>query len=168
MSTIQLQNTQDKSVTTITTDEKGLSICTSAALSNSTKKTRGCASCFSKRDSYEELNTSETFAFHVDYRKIVNCYINDKNDITISVLLSEHNNKLVNLSGYSNGLTNDALYTFVQDVRFKSKLKLARRLEVLVNPVGGTGKAVDYYNDTVAPILNASGCIVDMQGGFMH
>lgn len=136
MAAFQLHNKQNNSNITITPDDKGLSI-----------------------------SSPEASTFHVDYWKVVNCYIDDEKVIYLSVLLSEHNNELVDFYGIANDL-DQGNETLIQDIRSKSKLKSARRLKALVNPVGGTGKAVDYYVETVAPILKTSGCIVDMQGKF--
>ncbi|TIA72521.1 hypothetical protein E3P92_02180 [Wallemia ichthyophaga] len=133
MAVFQLHNKQNNSNITITPDDKGLSI-----------------------------SSPEASTFHVDYWKVVNCYIDDEKVIYLSVLLSEHNNELVDFYGIANDL-DQGNETLIQDIRSKSKLKSARRLKALVNPVGGTGKAVDYYVETVAPILKTSGCIVDMQ-----
>jgi sphingosine kinase len=35
---------------------------------------------------------------------------------------------------------------------------------VLVNPVGGKGKARSIVKETVVPILQAAGCLVDVRG----
>jgi sphingosine kinase len=43
-------------------------------------------------------------------------------------------------------------------------LKPCRRVLLLVNPVGGKGKAKAIARDTVLPILEAAGCLVEYKG----
>lgn len=43
-------------------------------------------------------------------------------------------------------------------------VKPRKRVLVLVNPVGGKGKARSIVKETVLPILEAAGCTVTMMG----
>lgn len=43
-------------------------------------------------------------------------------------------------------------------------VKPFRRVLLLVNPVGGKGKGRAIVKDQVLPLLEAAGCIVDVQG----
>lgn len=45
-------------------------------------------------------------------------------------------------------------------------MKPGRRVLVLVNPVGGKGKAKAVVKETVMPILEAAGCHVELIGEF--
>ena len=44
-------------------------------------------------------------------------------------------------------------------------IKPFRRVLLLVNPVGGKGKARSIVKDKVLPFLEAAGCQVDLKGG---
>jgi len=46
-------------------------------------------------------------------------------------------------------------------------LKPFRRVLLLVNPVGGKGKAKATVRDVVVPILEAAGCVIELKGGYI-
>lgn len=43
-----------------------------------------------------------------------------------------------------------------------------RKVLLLVNPVGGKGKARAIVKDTVVPLLEAAGCLVELIGEYRH
>lgn len=47
-------------------------------------------------------------------------------------------------------------------------MKPFRRVLLLVNPVGGKGKGKAIVSDSVLPLLEAAGCIVDIKGESLH
>ena len=47
-------------------------------------------------------------------------------------------------------------------------VKPFRRVLVLVNPVGGKGKAKAIVRDTVLALLEAAGCVVETRGMLVH
>ena len=46
-------------------------------------------------------------------------------------------------------------------------IKPYRRVLLLVNPVSGKGKAKAVVKETVIPILEAAGCVLDVRGEFL-
>ncbi|TIB82183.1 hypothetical protein E3Q22_00527 [Wallemia mellicola] len=159
----QLKNEIDNNITVIVPDEeKGLTIRTSDPKMHPKKNSRSCTSCISKQKNYQQMDSDggikET---HINYWRVVNCSL-DQGIISLSVLTPGHNS-LLDFSGIPIELSTEEVDKVVQYIRFKSKLRTCRRLKALVNPVGGTGKAVIYWNETVLPILRSSGCYIDMQ-----
>ena len=163
----QLKNEIDNTITVIVPDEeKGLTIRTSDPKMHPKNNSRSCTSCVSKQKRYQQMDTDcgikET---HINYWRVVNCSL-DQGVVSLSVLTQGHNS-LLHIGGIPIELSPEQADKLVQYIRFKSKLDTHRRLKVLVNPVGGTGKAVIHWNETVLPILQSSQCYIDMQSGYI-
>jgi sphingosine kinase len=46
--------------------------------------------------------------------------------------------------------------------RAYADVKPYRKLKVLINPVGGPGKALQLFQSRIRPVLEAAGCILDL------
>ncbi|TIA72573.1 hypothetical protein E3P92_02181 [Wallemia ichthyophaga] len=130
---------------------------------NTTKKaSRSCKSCFN-RENYEPIDSVVGHETHLTYYRIVSCSINIEGYVHLSVVSSQHDNKLMSFEGNPLNMSIEQARDFLHGLRVKAGIPRARKLKVLVNPVGGQGNAIRYYNERVFPILRSSGCTVDLQ-----
>lgn len=177
MNTLKLED-KEKQTTTIVAEDKRVVI--RIPKTNSTKKgSRSCTSCMNTGGKYEQIDSVVAHEIHVSYYRIVNCSVNIEGVVHLSVVSSQHDNNLVSFEGSPLNLSIEQARDFVDELRvkagefvlalidlarsFRTGITRARKLKVLVNPVGGQGKAVRYYNERVFPILRAAGCIIDLQ-----
>ncbi|TIA85199.1 hypothetical protein E3P99_04051 [Wallemia hederae] len=158
---LRVRNKRDGTIITITIGEHGLSVRTSLAVAS--KKQRGCTSCLSRAGSYDEIEKGEAADLHIDYSDVANCALENGKDVILSFIVAEQDYNLLSVCGEVEGGADDSLHALIQQIRSQARLTNGRKLKVLVNPVGGTGRAVEHYNRIVAPILAASGCVVNMQ-----
>lgn len=174
MSTLKLLESSNQQATTIIADNDGLKIRTPKT--NSTNKdTRSCASCFTKKGTrnctscfnnggiYEQIDSVVAHEINVTYYRVVKCIINAEGIVHLSVVSSQHDDHLVEFKGSPTNIPIEDVKTIIDDIRNKAAIGDTKRFLVLVNPVGGQGKAIRYYNEKVFPILRVSGCKIDFQ-----
>ncbi|TIC72190.1 hypothetical protein E3Q00_04251 [Wallemia mellicola] len=173
-STLKLLESSNQQATTIIIDNDGLKIRTPKT--NSTNKgtrscgccynkkgTRNCASCFNKGGIYEQIDSVVAHEINVTYYRVVKCIVNAEGIVHLSVVSSQHDDHLVEFKGSPTNIPIEDAKTMIDDIRNKAAIGDPKRFLVLVNPVGGQGKAIRYYNEKVFPILRASGCKIDFQ-----
>lgn len=173
-STLKLLESSDQQATTIIADNDGLKIRTpktnsankgtrSCGCCYNKKGTRNCASCFNKGGIYEQIDSVVAHEINVTYYRVVKCIVNAEGIVHLSVVSSQHDDHLVEFKGSPTNIPIEDAKTMIDDIRNKAAIGDPKRFLVLVNPVGGQGKAIRYYNEKVFPILRASGFKIDFQ-----
>ena len=118
MNTLKLED-KDKQTTTIVKEDSRIIVRTPKT--NSTRKgSRSCTSCVNTGGKYEQIDSIVAHEVVASYYRVVKCTVNVEGVVHLSLVSSQHDNRLVSFEGSALNLSIEDTKEFVDDLHARA------------------------------------------------